>query len=57
MYIIHIPDNADIEPKLRSTYTAACKEKQSLDSLVGKQTTVIDQIATVRFRDKDTQDA
>ena len=56
MYIIHIPDNADIEPKLRSTYTAARKEKLSLDCLVCKQTAVIDQIQTVRFTHKDTED-
>jgi len=57
MYIIHIPDNADIEPKLRSTYTAARKEKQSLEALTGNQTVVIDQIQTVRFTHKDTEDA
>ncbi len=56
MYIIHIPDNQQIEPKLRSTYTSACKEKQSLDALVGKQTAVIDQIQTVRFTNQDTKD-
>ena len=56
MYIIHIPDNQQIELKLRSTYSAAVKEKQSLDQLVGKQSAVIDQIATVRFTNQDTKD-
>lgn len=56
MYIIHIPDNQHREPKLRSTYSAACKEKQSLDQLVGKPSAVIDQIATVRFTNQDNRD-
>ena len=56
MYIIHIPDNQDREPELRSTYSAACKEKQSLDQLVGKPSAVIDQIATVNVTNQDNRD-
>ena len=53
MYIIHIPTQPDLEPRLRSTLESAEQERTALDRLVGKQLAVIEQIQTIRYTERE----
>jgi hypothetical protein len=57
MYIVHIPEQPEIEPKLRSTLYAAENLRDEMNREAGSQSAVIDLIhTTIRFTDKRKQD-
>ena len=57
MYIVHIPEQPEIEPKLRSTLDAAENLRDEMNREVGSQSAVIDLIhTTIRFTRKGNED-
>ena len=57
MYIVHIPEQPEIEPKLRSTLDAAENLRDEMNREVGSQSAVIDLIhTTIRFSNKGNED-
>jgi len=57
MYIIHVPEQPEIEPKLRSTLDAAENLRDEMNREAGSQSAVIDLIhTTIRFTRKGNED-
>jgi len=57
MYIVHIPEQPEIEPKLRSTLGSAENARDEMNREAGSQSAVIDLIhTTIRFTDKGNKD-
>jgi len=57
MYIIHVPEQPEIEPKLRSTLDAAENLRDEMNREAGSQSAVIDLIhTTIRFSNKGNED-
>ena len=57
MYIVHIPEQPEIEPKLRSTLDAAENARDLMNQAAGLQCAVIDLIhTTIRFTRKGNED-